>query len=143
MPYIGFFAKGYGKLNDPRRGYILTFIISLGFIAIADFNILANLISNCYLSSWALVNISCFHSAYVSSSSWRPKFKYFNKWFSLLCGFTCFAFMFCFDYISTLCLLSLMCITWFGIYAYKPGIDLYKFSFLFFVICSWIFQIDL
>jgi hypothetical protein len=124
LPFTVWFAKGYGKLNDPRRGYVLTFIIALAFIAIADFDIIAGVISNCYLSSWALVNISCFHSAYVSSSSWRPKFKYFNKWISLLCGLTCFVLMFCFDYISTLCLLSLMSIIWFSIYVYKPGIDL-------------------
>ena len=29
FPYIHYFAKGYGKNNDPRRGYVLTFIISL------------------------------------------------------------------------------------------------------------------
>ncbi len=127
MPYIKWFAKGYGKLNDPRRGYVLTFIISLAFIAIADFDIIANIISNCYMSSWALVNISCFHSAYVSSSSWRPKFKYFNKWISLLCGLLCFVLMFCFDWVSALCLLLLMSVIWFSIYCYKPGIDLYKF----------------
>ena len=27
FPYIHYFAKGYGKNNDPRRGYVLTFII--------------------------------------------------------------------------------------------------------------------
>jgi amino acid transporter len=124
LPYIVWFSKGYGKLNDPRRGYVLTFIISFAFIAIADFNIIANIISNCYLSSWGLVNISCFHSAYVSSSSWRPKFKYFNKWISLLCGLFCFILTFCFDWLSALCLLLLMSIIWFSIYCYIPGIDL-------------------
>lgn len=29
-----FFAKGYGKNNEPIRGYILTFIISVAFILI-------------------------------------------------------------------------------------------------------------
>jgi solute carrier family 12 sodium/potassium/chloride transporter 2 len=28
------FAKGYGKNNEPLRGYILTFLIALGFILI-------------------------------------------------------------------------------------------------------------
>ncbi|MEQ2260733.1 hypothetical protein XENORESO_000754, partial [Xenotaenia resolanae] len=33
-PYIGIFAKGYGKNNEPLRGYILTFGIALAFILI-------------------------------------------------------------------------------------------------------------
>lgn len=33
-PYIGVFAKGYGKNNEPLRGYILTFFIGLAFILI-------------------------------------------------------------------------------------------------------------
>ncbi|KAF5898763.1 solute carrier family 12 member 3-like, partial [Clarias magur] len=33
-PYIGFFAKGYGKNNEPLRAYILTYFIALAFILI-------------------------------------------------------------------------------------------------------------
>lgn len=33
-PFIGFFSKGYGANNDPVRGYILVFCISLGCILI-------------------------------------------------------------------------------------------------------------
>jgi amino acid transporter len=123
LPFVKWFSKGSGKLNDPRRGYVITFIIALVFIAVADFDIIANIISNCYLISWALVNISCFHSAYVSSSSWRPKFKYFNKWISLLCGFTCFVLMFCFDYISSICLIAIMVAVYIIVNDFKPGIN--------------------
>lgn len=35
---LHFFAKGYGKNNEPIRGYILTFIISLAFILIGQFS---------------------------------------------------------------------------------------------------------
>jgi len=122
LPLISWFSKGNGKHNDPKRGYLITFLIALAFIAIADFNIIANIISNCYLSSWSLVNISCFHSDYVSSSSWRPKFKYFNKWISLLCGIICLVLMFCFDWISSVCLIAIMITVWTIIYGYKPGI---------------------
>lgn len=31
---LEFFAKGYGKNNEPIRGYVLTFIISVAFILI-------------------------------------------------------------------------------------------------------------
>ncbi|XP_039300248.1 solute carrier family 12 member 2-like, partial [Nilaparvata lugens] len=33
-PYISWFGKGYGKNDEPVRGYILTFFIALGFILV-------------------------------------------------------------------------------------------------------------
>jgi len=36
-PYITWFAKGYGKNNEPVRGYVLCFFISIGFILIGKF----------------------------------------------------------------------------------------------------------
>lgn len=33
-PGLGVFAKGYGKNNEPLRGYVLTFFIGLAFILI-------------------------------------------------------------------------------------------------------------
>jgi solute carrier family 12 sodium/potassium/chloride transporter 2 len=33
-PYVTWFAKGYGKNNEPVRGYVLCFFISIGFILI-------------------------------------------------------------------------------------------------------------
>lgn len=33
-PLIGFFRKGYGKNNEPIRGYMLTYVIAVGFILI-------------------------------------------------------------------------------------------------------------
>jgi solute carrier family 12 sodium/potassium/chloride transporter 2 len=35
-PYITWFAKGYGKNNEPVRGYVLCFFISIGFILIGE-----------------------------------------------------------------------------------------------------------
>ena len=36
-PYIGFFAKGYGKNDEPLRAYVLTYFIALAFILIGEF----------------------------------------------------------------------------------------------------------
>ncbi|KAL7978691.1 hypothetical protein Chor_013180, partial [Crotalus horridus] len=33
-PAIGFFGKGYGRNNEPIRGYMLTYLIAVGFILI-------------------------------------------------------------------------------------------------------------
>jgi solute carrier family 12 sodium/potassium/chloride transporter 2 len=39
-PYITWFGKGYGKNNEPVRGYVLCFFISVGFILIGEFILL-------------------------------------------------------------------------------------------------------
>lgn len=57
---------------------------------------IAPLITNCYLASYALVNFSTFHVDLIRPISWRPKFKYFNKWLSLLgCGLSVAAMFLC------------------------------------------------
>lgn len=45
-----FFAKGHGKNNEPIRGYVLTFVISVAFILIGQFNCLSWLDHNIVLS---------------------------------------------------------------------------------------------
>ncbi|KAF7242754.1 Solute carrier family 12 member 3 [Varanus komodoensis] len=83
-PAIGFFGKGYGKNNEPIRGYILTYFIAIGFILIAELNAIAPIISNFFLCSYALINFSCFHASITNSPGWRPSFRYYSKWAALL-----------------------------------------------------------
>ncbi|KAJ8252435.1 hypothetical protein COCON_G00217470 [Conger conger] len=64
---LEFFAKGHGKNNEPIRGYVLTFIIAVAFILIAQLNVIAPIISNFFLASYALINFSCFHASYAKS----------------------------------------------------------------------------
>ncbi|KAI4873678.1 hypothetical protein NFI96_033002 [Prochilodus magdalenae] len=82
-PYIGFFGKGYGKNDEPLRGYLLTYFIALAFILIAQLNVIAPLISNFFLCSYALINFSCFHASITNSPGWRPSFKYYRWWTAL------------------------------------------------------------
>ncbi|KAG8130775.1 putative Solute carrier family 12 member 2 protein [Naja naja] len=94
--YPGFlvFAKGYGKNNEPLRGYLLTFLIALGFILIAELNVIAPIISNFFLASYALINFSVFHASLAKSPGWRPAFKYYNMWISLIGAILCCIVMF-------------------------------------------------
>ncbi|XP_061086274.1 solute carrier family 12 member 3-like [Conger conger] len=82
-PYIGFFAKGYGKNDEPLRAYILTYLIAVAFILIAQLNAIAPLISNFFLCSYALINFSCFHASITNSPGWRPSFRYYSRWVAL------------------------------------------------------------
>lgn len=74
-PGFIFFAKPYGKVGEPYRGYILTFIVSVAFLLIADLNAVAPLITNFYLAAYAFVNFCTFHAAFVQPLGWRPSFK--------------------------------------------------------------------
>uniref|UniRef100_A0A8C3JEA0 Solute carrier family 12 member 1 n=1 Tax=Calidris pygmaea TaxID=425635 RepID=A0A8C3JEA0_9CHAR len=91
---LQFFAKGYGKNNEPIRGYVLTFVIAMAFILIAELNTIAPIISNFFLASYALINFSCFHASYAKSPGWRPAFRYYNMWVSLFGALLCCGVMF-------------------------------------------------
>uniref|UniRef100_A0A665T1Z0 Solute carrier family 12 member 1 n=1 Tax=Echeneis naucrates TaxID=173247 RepID=A0A665T1Z0_ECHNA len=91
---LHFFAKGHGKNNEPIRGYVLTFVISVAFILIGDLNAIAPIISNFFLASYALINFSCFHASYAKSPGWRPGYKYYNMWLSLFGALLCCVVMF-------------------------------------------------
>jgi hypothetical protein len=93
-PGVAFFAKGYTANNDPWRGYILCFFGAMGCVLIAQLNTIGVLASNFFLAAYGLMNLSCFHSSYTKSPGWRPSFKYYNQWVSLVSAVACFALMF-------------------------------------------------
>uniref|UniRef100_A0A8C9NMH3 Solute carrier family 12 member 2 n=1 Tax=Serinus canaria TaxID=9135 RepID=A0A8C9NMH3_SERCA len=123
--YPGFqmFAKGYGKNNEPLRGYILTFLIALGFILIAELNVIAPIISNFFLASYALINFSVFHASLAKSPGWRPAFKYYNMWISLIGAILCCIVMFVINWWAAL----LTYVIVLGLYIYvtykKPDVN--------------------
>ena len=94
FPYIGFFGVGYGPGEEPRRGYLLTFLVAVVFILIADFNVIAPIISNFSLIVYALINYAVFEASLGRSPGWRPSFKYYNMWVSLLGALLCIVMMF-------------------------------------------------
>ncbi|KAJ1374249.1 hypothetical protein KIN20_036898 [Parelaphostrongylus tenuis] len=75
FPKIGYFAKGYGKNEEPRRAYLLTFIIAMAMIAIGDLNAIAPIISNFFLASYALINYACFDASFADSPGWLHLFQ--------------------------------------------------------------------
>ncbi|XP_037950069.1 bumetanide-sensitive sodium-(potassium)-chloride cotransporter-like [Teleopsis dalmanni] len=101
-PGLIFFSKPYGKHGEPYRGYVLTFLISAGFLLIGELNVIAPLISTFYLASYALINFCTFHAAFVKPLGWRPTFKYYNLWLSLFGFVLCIAIMFLIDWMSSL-----------------------------------------
>ncbi|KAK6631514.1 hypothetical protein RUM44_006041 [Polyplax serrata] len=101
-PGLIFFSKGYGKNNEAYRGYVLTFVISLAFLLIAELNAIAPLISNFYLASYAMINFCTFHAALIKPLGWRPTYKYYNMWLSLIGFILCVGIMFLIDWVTSL-----------------------------------------
>uniref|UniRef100_A0A8C9MQU3 Solute carrier family 12 member 3 n=1 Tax=Serinus canaria TaxID=9135 RepID=A0A8C9MQU3_SERCA len=117
-PLIGFFGKGYGKNSEPIRGYMLTYVIAIGFILIAELNAIAPIISNFFLCSYALINFSCFHASITNSPGWRPSFRYYSKWTALFGAAVSVVIMFLLTWWAALIA--------FGIVIFLLGYVLYK-----------------
>ncbi|XP_072232716.1 solute carrier family 12 member 10, tandem duplicate 1 isoform X2 [Leuresthes tenuis] len=122
-PYLIFFAKGYGKNNEPLRAYLLCYIIAVAFILIAELNIIAALISNFFLCSYCLINFSCFHASITNSPGWRPSFHYYSKWTALFGAVISVVLMFLFTWwaaLATFCIIFFL----FGYVNYnKPKVN--------------------
>ncbi|XP_068616528.1 solute carrier family 12 member 1 [Brachionichthys hirsutus] len=120
---LHFFAKGHGKNNEPIRGYVLTFLISVGFILIGNLNVIAPIISNFFLASYALINFSCFHASYAKSPGWRPGYKYYNMWLSLLGALLCCAVMFVINWWAALLTYAIEILLYIYVTVKKPDVN--------------------
>ncbi|XP_041794212.1 solute carrier family 12 member 1 isoform X2 [Chelmon rostratus] len=120
---LHFFAKGYGKNNEPIRGYVLTFLISVAFILIGNLNTIAPIISNFFLASYALINFSCFHASYAKSPGWRPAYKYYNMWLSLLGALLCCVVMFVINWWAALLTYGIEILLYIYVTVKKPDVN--------------------
>ncbi|KAL9968204.1 hypothetical protein ACROYT_G026551 [Oculina patagonica] len=123
FPYISFFGKGYGPGNEPRRGYILAFFVAAAFIAIGDLNVIAPIISNFFLIVYALINYAVFAASLARSPGWRPSFKYYNMWVSLLGALLCIAMMFLINWWSALLTIVIVMILYKYVDFTKPQVN--------------------
>ncbi|KAG7233647.1 hypothetical protein INR49_006761 [Caranx melampygus] len=120
---LHFFAKGYGKNDEPIRGYVLTFIISVAFILIGDLNTIAPIISNFFLASYALINFSCFHASWAKSPGWRPAYKYYNMWLSLFGAVICCGVMFVINWWAALLTYAIEILLYIYVTVKKPDVN--------------------
>ncbi len=70
----GWFAKGYGKTNEPRNALVLAFLIGWGGILIAELDVIARIVSMVFLTTYGFLNISCALESWASPD-FRPDFK--------------------------------------------------------------------
>ncbi|KAH3837753.1 solute carrier family 12 member 1-like [Dreissena polymorpha] len=123
FPFIHVFAKSYGANGDPRRAYILCSFICLAIVCIGSLDIIAPIISNFFLMVYAMVNFSCFNASMANTPGFRPGFKLYNKWLSLLGSLLCMAAMFLINWWAALVTYAIVA----GVYLYikvsKPDVN--------------------
>ncbi|XP_053118885.1 solute carrier family 12 member 3-like [Hemicordylus capensis] len=122
-PVIGWFAKGYGKNQEPLRAYALTFIVAIAFILIAELNTIAPIISNFFLCSYALINFSCFHATITNSPGWRPSFRYFSKWTALFGSIVSVVIMFLLTWWAALIVVGIIIVSLAYVTYKKPDVN--------------------
>ena len=90
FPLIDRFAHGHGEAANPRRAVLLSLTIALVTVSLGSVDLIAPIVSMFFLISYGLINYATYYEAKASSPSFRPRFRYFNKWVSLsgavLCG---------------------------------------------------------
>ena len=77
------FGAGSGPTENPRAAVALTMVIALGVTAVGEINLIAPVVSMFFLLSYGLLNYATWFDATTGSPSFRPTFRYFNRWLSL------------------------------------------------------------
>ncbi|XP_055338995.1 solute carrier family 12 member 2-like [Paramacrobiotus metropolitanus] len=123
FPYIEFFGRGFGKNDEPRWAYLLTFVIGCGIVLIADLNAIAPIISNFYIGTYALINYACFDASLSASPGFRPGFRYYNMWLSLLGSGLCVACMFMMNWWGALITMAVIAFLWGYVHHKAPDVN--------------------
>lgn len=89
-----FFAKGSKKGDEPRRAVLVTYLIAQACVMIGSLDIIAPIISSFFLMTYALCNFTTLALYLTGTPNFRPKFKGFTWWLSLLGGVLCLVIMF-------------------------------------------------
>ncbi len=119
FPIVNFFSKGSGPTNNPRRAAILSGGIALITIGLGQLNLVAQVVSMFFLISYGLLNYATYYEADTASTSFRPRFRFFNKYLSLGGAILCLAILLALDVNTGLLALAIM----FAIYLYLKHSD--------------------
>jgi len=106
--WLRFMAVGSGSGDEPMRALIFTFFITTAVALIGNLDAIATIITNVFLASYALVNYAAFVADRTATAGWRPQFKSFNQWVSLVGCILCIVVMFLIDW-KTALLTGLLC----------------------------------
>ena len=89
----GFFARGFGRADDPRLAAAVCFALAAVCVWLGDINVLAPVLTLFNLSTYGLLNFCAAVEEAMSTPSWRPTFRV-KPFFSFLGAAGCLAAMF-------------------------------------------------
>ena len=91
LPFLGPFAKGKGKNNEPVNGLYFCIIATIIMLCIGGngsggkfLNSVAGIMGMFFLYTFGLLNLAAFVELYTANPSYRPRFKHFHWSFALL-----------------------------------------------------------
>lgn len=108
FPFLNRFSKGFGSTNNPRRGVLLSLVIALGTIALGQLDLIARIVSMFFLISYGLLNYATYFEANSASPSFRPRFRFYNKWISLAGFLACLGVMLAIDFMTGLVAIAII-----------------------------------
>jgi amino acid transporter len=108
FPFLTPFAKGAGPTGNPRRAVLLTTAIALAVVGLGQLNLVARIVSMFFLISYGLLNYATYYEARAASPSFRPRFRWFNKYLSLLGFLICLAVILALDVKNGLIALAIL-----------------------------------
>jgi len=89
FPLLNWFAQGSGPGRNPRRGVALSCAIALAVVALGNLNAIAPVVSMFFLVSYGLVNYATYFEATAASPSFRPTFRWYSRYLSLIGTIAC------------------------------------------------------
>lgn len=104
LPHLGWFAKGTSQKDEPRNSLFLTWLLAIGITILvaagggdnitSRFDFVAQIVTLIFLSTYALINLAAFVEAFSDNPSFRPRYKAYHWFLSLLGALLCFGIMF-------------------------------------------------
>ncbi|MBN2673871.1 MAG: amino acid permease, partial [Deltaproteobacteria bacterium] len=94
-----FLGKGYGPLNEPRIGTVVTFIVAEAGIILGELDLIARIITMFFLTSYGFISLASGIQSWSGIASFRPDFKT-PAWISFLGAAVCLGIMFKLDTVA-------------------------------------------
>eukprot|EP00768_Dysnectes_brevis_P005416 gnl/Dysnectes_brevis/3901_a5056_491.p1 GENE.gnl/Dysnectes_brevis/3901_a5056_491~~gnl/Dysnectes_brevis/3901_a5056_491.p1 ORF type:complete len:919 (-),score=233.66 gnl/Dysnectes_brevis/3901_a5056_491:100-2796(-) len=79
--------------GEPLRALILTAVISGCFLLAGGMDAISMVITIFFLLTYFVINLSCYISEIARAPGWRPSFRFYNKWLSLVGAGLCLGIM--------------------------------------------------
>ena len=85
LKLLHLFSYGTPGKNEPRYAVLLTWGIAQALLLLRSLDLLASIITNCFLLTYFFTNFACFVLKIAGAPNFRPRFRFFS-WHTALLG---------------------------------------------------------